>query len=342
MQMSVDESGRSGRELQAPALGKLPPESLAKFVFINTGAVRKDVLIGPAVGEDAAVIKWPADKFLVFASDPVVGASRWAGRLLVRVNVNDIAAKGGEPAFMAVTLILPPSMGEAAVAAIMREIHEECLENGIAIVGGHTEFNDFYRHPVLSASLIGMADNVFRASDIEEGDAVFVSKHIGIEGMAILASDRPDLLRDFFSPEEIREMEGWMSMTSILDEARLLRGAASFMHDPTEGGFMGGIKEICALSGLSVDLSAEDVPLHRYTKRASEALGFDPLRLVASGSVIAVVPEEKAREVSKMFEGSSAGIFKVGSMMKNTGGGGVPQNCEEELWALLKRKRSLG
>jgi hydrogenase maturation factor len=268
-----------------------------------------------------------------------VGASRRAGRLLVRVNVNDIAAKGGEPAFMAVTLILPPSMGEDAVASIMREIHEECFENGIAVVGGHTEFNDIYRHPVLSASLIGMADSVFRASDIAEGDTVFVSKHIGIEGMAILASDRPDLLRDFFSPEEICEIEGWMDMTSILEEARLLRGVASFMHDPTEGGFMGGMKEICSLSGLSVDFSAEDVPLHRYTKRASAALGFDPLRLVASGSVIAVIPEEKALEAAKMFEGSPTGISRIGSMARNTGSSGVPQNCEEELWALLKRER---
>ncbi|MDR1884754.1 MAG: hydrogenase expression protein, partial [Synergistaceae bacterium] len=231
--------------------GKLPPDALARSVLSHRGAPRPEVLVGPAVGEDASVIEWPRGKLMVLASDPVVGASRGAGRLLVRVNVNDIASKGGEPAFLTVTLILPPAMGEGAVASIMGEIHEECLASGIAIVGGHTEFSDFYGHPVLSASLVGTADRVLRAEDIAPGDVLFVTKHVGIEGMAILASDRPDLLEASLSGDEIREVARWMDNTSVLEESRVLRRYASFMHDPTEGGFYGGLGEICRLSGMS-------------------------------------------------------------------------------------------
>lgn len=320
--------------------GKLSPEALARSVFAHSGAGRPEVLVGPAVGEDAAVIEWPEGKLMVFASDPIVGAARGAGRLLVRVNVNDIASKGGEPAFVAITLILPPSMGEGAVSSIMKEIHDECAENGIAIVGGHTEFNDRYDHPVMNAALIGTADRVFRASDIRAGDEIFVTKHIGIEGMAILASDRPDLLSGILTDDEIREVEGWMDRTSVLAESRLLRDFASFMHDPTEGGFFGGLGEICRLAGLDADVARESVPVHPYTTRAAKALGFDPLHLVASGSMMAVVPSSKTDDVAKRFEGSGIDITRVGTMKSGSGESVI--DMKEELWSLLKREKREG
>jgi hydrogenase maturation factor len=297
------------------------------------------VLIGPAVGEDAAVIEWPQGKLLVFASDPIVGAASGAGRLLVRVNVNDIASKGAEPCFMAVTIILPPSMGEGAVASIMKEVHDECAANGIAIVGGHTELNDLYSHPVLSAALIGTADKAFRASDVAAGDVLFVSKHVGIEGMAILASDRPDLLAGVVADEEIARMRDWMNFTSVLEESRLLRGHASFMHDPTEGGFSGGLDEICRLAGLDADVSCDDIPLHPFTRRAADALGFDPLRLVASGSMIAAVPANRAGLVEGAFRDASIEIRCVGVMKAPPEGGVTRRQPAEELWSLLKRGR---
>lgn len=320
--------------------GKLSPEALARHVFRNCGTMRPEVLVGPAVGEDASVIRWPEGKLMVFASDPIVGAARGAGRLLVRVNVNDVASKGAEPAFIAITLILPPAMGTASVSSIMREIHEECLANGIAIVGGHTEFNDRYAHPVLNAALIGTADRVFRADDIREGDVVFVSKHIGIEGMAILASDRPDLLTEALAPEEISEVVRWMDETSVLVESRLLRDHASFMHDPTEGGFYGGLGEICRLASLSAEIDPDAIPLHPYTRRASEALGFDPLRFVASGSMMAVVPPDAADVVERAFKEARIDIAMVGRMTKDTGSRDDAKWREprEELWTLLRRE----
>lgn len=322
--------------------GKLSPEALARSVFAELGAHRPEVLVGPAVGEDAAVIDWPSGKLMVFASDPIVGAARGAGRLLVRVNANDIASKGGEPAFVVVTLILPPAMGEEAVADIMREIHAECRENNIAIVGGHTEFNDRYTHPVLNAALIGTADKVFRASDVREGDVVYVTKHIGIEGMAILASDRPDLLKGILDADEIAAVRGWMDHTSVLAESRILRDHASFMHDPTEGGFWGGLGEICRLASLSAGVSLEAVPVHSYTKRAASALGFDPLHLVASGSMMAIVPREKAACVESLFAATDISLTRVGEMTDCASGSGEAlTEPKEELWTLLKRKSVL-
>ncbi|MDR3279028.1 MAG: hydrogenase expression protein [Synergistaceae bacterium] len=317
--------------------GKLSPEALSRSVFGALGAVRPEVIVGPAVGEDAAVIRWPGEKLLVFAADPIVGAAKGAGKLLVRINVNDIASKGGEPAYIAVTLIFPPHMGESAVSGVMSEIHIECKRLGIAVVGGHTEFNDFYNHPVLSAALIGTADRAYVASDIRPGDVIFVTGHIGTEGMAILASDRPDLLKGVMSESETAEIEGWMEETSVLEESRLMRDHASFMHDPTEGGFWGGLGEICRLSGLSADIDVASAPLHEYTRRVSTALGFDPLSLVASGSLMAVVSAEKAHIAEGVFAESGVALSRVGRMTDRPYLAADMTAPPEELWGLLKR-----
>jgi hydrogenase expression/formation protein HypE len=237
--------------------GKLSPEALKRDVLQYVGFPRPEMLIGPAVGEDAAVIKWPDGKYLIFSSDPIVGADKGSGRLLVRVNSNDIATKGGDPAFLAVTLILPPSYGEESAARIMHEIHEECLAEGIAVAGGHTEFNDRYDRPVIMGALIGMTDKVMNAKNIKTGDALLVTKHIGIEGMSILAADRPDLLKKFMSDDEISELLSWSDLTSVLAESRAVRSLAKFMHDPTDGGFLGGIAEISTLCGLKAEIDYE-------------------------------------------------------------------------------------
>lgn len=315
--------------------GKLAPEALKRHILSYRGFPRGELLIGPAVGEDAAVIKWQEGKYLVFSSDPVVGADKGAGKLLVRINSNDIASKGGDPAYLAVTLILPPSCGAEKAEAIMKEVHEECLAQGIAVAGGHTELNDLYDYPVIMGALIGTADRVLRATDLREGDILMATKHVGIEGMSILAADRPELLKKFFSEEEIAELSSWPDKTSVLKESRAVRHLAKFMHDPTEGGFTGGIGEISLLSGLSAVVDASAVPVHPLTRRAAEKLGFDPLKLIASGSLlIALSPEdeEEAGRALKEAGVEAAVVGRMGGPLRSP----VP-NPAEELWGLLKR-----
>ncbi|HQA55354.1 MAG TPA: AIR synthase-related protein [Synergistaceae bacterium] len=321
-------------EIKKLPSGKLSPKALERNVLRYVGAERKELLIGPAVGEDAAVIEWPRGKYLVFSSDPIVGAEKGAGRLLVRINSNDIASKGGDPAYLAVTLILPPSWGEEGAARIMKEIHEECLAQGIAVAGGHTEFNDRYERPVIMGALIGTADRVLRAGDLRPGDALIATKHIGIEGMSILASDKPELLKHFMSESETEELLSWAEKTSVLEESKALREIAKFMHDPTEGGFMGGVGEISSLSGLQAEIDYSSVPVHPLTKRAAEKLGFDPLRLIASGSLLAAVPEDRTAEALEQLAKTGIEAAVVGSMGDRLVKP-VPEPSEE-LWRLLK------
>ena len=318
--------------LGASPSGKLPPEDLEARVLRYVGAPRDEVIIGPGVGEDAAVIDWPPGRFLVASSDPIVGASQGAGRLLVHVNANDVAAKGGDPAYLLVTLILPRSWTGSQVEGLMKEVDEACRELGVAVVGGHTEFSDRYRDPVLCGTLLGPADRVLSAQAIRPGDVVVVTKHVGLEGMTILAADRPDLLGPVLGDEGLREVSPWSSSVSVVPEARILRPWCRFMHDPTEGGFMGGMDELCRLASLGVRLDMGRIPLHPATRKAAWALGFDPLRLISSGVLLAVIPPEHVERALGALGASGIPAAAVGTMDE---GGPRDFGMREELWRLL-------
>ena len=135
--------------------GKLQPDILKQSVLNFTGALRDDLIVGGGLGEDAALIRVP-EGVLVAASDPVTGASKGAGSLLVHINANDLACKGADPAWLVVTLIVPDKMGVPFIRDIMGEIHSTCKSLNIAIAGGHTELTDRYDQPVISGTMLGI------------------------------------------------------------------------------------------------------------------------------------------------------------------------------------------
>lgn len=329
-------------EPERAMLGKLPPDMLSQRVLRWGGAEREDLLVGGGLGEDAALIQWGDAPFLVAASDPIVGATAGAGRLLVHVNANDVACKGADPAWLIVTLIVPSSPqgealgGIALIEELMREIHEACAQMGVAVAGGHTELTDRYDRPVLVGTMLGTAKRRLSVDQIQEGDAILVTGHAGIEGMSILAHDRPDLL-SCLAPEEIDIVRGWSADLSVVPAARILRGSARYMHDPTEGGLLGALGEVCRARGLGVELDADAIPVSPLTARAAEALGFEPLRLISSGMLIAVLSPDDVVAACEDLSRAGVEARMIGSFIKARGT--CDMDMREELWGILARGR---
>jgi hydrogenase expression/formation protein HypE len=86
-------------------VGKLYPDLLGSL-FASYHIDDPTVIIGPEVGEDAAVIDL-GDTYLVAKTDPITFATDEIGWYLVCVNGNDIATMGAEPRWLLATLLLP-------------------------------------------------------------------------------------------------------------------------------------------------------------------------------------------------------------------------------------------
>jgi hydrogenase expression/formation protein HypE len=81
----------------------------------------------------------------------------------------------------------------------------------------------------------------------------------------------------------------------VLTEARALaeENAVSAMHDPTEGGIGTALRELAIAAGTGLVVSRDAIPVAGTTRAVTDALGVDPLGMLASGSLLAAVPKER-------------------------------------------------
>ncbi len=289
--------------------GKLPPSFLEKYVWRRHGRDDPRVLVGPGIGEDAAVIDM-GDRVLVLHSDPITEAVEGIGWLALNIAANDVATAGAKPLWASVTILLPEGFSEKLLDEITRDLHRAAEELGVSIVGGHTEEAPRLDRPILVVTMLGEAprDRYVRTGGAKPGDAVLVVKSAGLEGTSILAKDFRDLLESQgIGGNLLEKAAGFAAEVSIVREALLLAemGATS-LHDPTEGGLIGGLVEVALASGKTLEVWEKDVPVKPETRRICEALGLDPLKLISSGALIATVPPEKLGQVKEAL--NSMGI----------------------------------
>lgn len=314
-------------------LGKLSPELMERIVFPYLGAQNPRVELGPAIGEDAAVINVEGERYLVISSDPIIGADEEPGFYLVHINANDVASKGGTPSFFITTIVVPESWKESDLENLMRAIHEECNKLNIAIIGGHTEVTRKFNYPILSGTMLGFAPKLMSAKNIRPGDKIIITKGAGIEGVSILARAFKDRLMKTLSEREVSEALKLKELISVVKEAKILRKVAVFMHDPTEGGVLGGLNELKLRSGLNINAYLEKIPVPPIVRRICDLLKIDPLKLISSGALLAVVPESDAEEATDLLLSHGIDATIIGEFTDKEGN--LPYSEGDELWKIL-------
>ncbi|WP_135851532.1 AIR synthase family protein [Halorussus salinus] len=292
-------------------IGKLDPNLLAR-VLSRTGARDDSVIMGPKYGEDAAAME-VGDQLLVVSSDPLSLAKERLGTLAVHVACNDVAASGAEPRWLTNVLFLPND-DEETVDELTSQMDAAARESGVAIVGGHSEYTPALERPMVSMTAMGLADEFVPTGGAEPGDRVILTKGAGIEGTAVLATDFREDLADELPADLLARAEECFGEISVLPESRVVRGAATAMHDPTEGGLLTGMVELATASGVLLDVDRSAVPVRDETAKICEAMGVDPLRIFGSGALLATVPESEVGSVLADLDAAGIRASEIGTV----------------------------
>lgn len=270
-------------------IGKLPESVLKRSVFKQIHTRRPEVVLGAGVGEDCAAIKLAEDETLVMSTDPITGTAKDIGTLAIQITVNDLASAGAEPVGVLLTVLLPESVEEPELRAMMAQVEEACAKAKIQVMGGHTEVTAVVNQPVITVTGVGKVkkDAVIFTKGARPGQDIVVTKWVGLEGTSIIASAREAELREHYSQEFVDRAKGFIRYISVVKEAMIARdfGVAA-MHDITEGGVFGALWEMAAASqvGLTVDL--KKVPLKQETVEICELFDLNPYQLISSGSML--------------------------------------------------------
>jgi len=286
--------------------GKIPIEILKEVVFKNLGAERSEVVLGPAAGLDGAVLD-VGSKDAIVSMDPITGAVERIGWEAVNINANDVATFGVEPAFLFSCMMLPQDAESGIVQTIASQMDSAAKELGIAIVGGHCESTPGLTNPIVVGCIMGLTEKgkYVTAASAKSRDKLILTKSAGIEGTAILASDREDQLKKVFSPAMLDDAKGFYSQISVVKDALTAyrTGGVHAMHDPTEGGIFNGIHEMADASGLGVRVFEEKIMVEPETAKICRFYEIDPFQLISSGALlIAAEPDAAVRILESLSQ----------------------------------------
>lgn len=261
------------------------------------------VVVGPRIGEDAAVIDM-GTSYLVAASDPITFAAEAIGHYAVQVNANDLATMGAEPRWFLATLLLPERQtSEALVENLFSQLSQACQQMDISWIGGHTEITVGLDRPIVVGTMLGQVkkDRLVTSSGAQVGDAVILTKGIAVEATAIISREKEVELKSKYSRKFLKRCKALLYRPGIgvLRDARAATQVARVhaMHDPTEGGLATGLRELAAASGVGLRVQREAIDILPETARLCDEFGLDPLGAIASGALLIATSPEDSQKV---------------------------------------------
>lgn len=289
--------------------GKISESILKRSVLKYCKTKREEVVKGAAPGVDCAFFTYPdrqgrdagsqlsdcQDKVFCAATQTVSLPVIRAGCYAVYAAVNAVAAGGGIPFAMQMALTLPEGTEESELKRIMQLTEEAAGICKVQIAGGHTEVTGAVKYPVISVTAFGYrleaADRVSRGLPVA-GQAVVMTKWMGLEGTAILAQEKEAELLERYPFSITTAAKGFEKYLPVLPEAATaLKSGATAMHDMRNGGVFGGLYELAGRLGVGLSIDLKKIPVKQETIEICEFFDLNPYGLLSGGSLLIVAED---------------------------------------------------
>lgn len=257
----------------------------------------KQVVVG--VGDDAAVLDYGTDKLLLWTTDMLCEGDHfrldWStpaqiGMKAMHANISDIAAMGGTPAHVLVSLSVTRKTEVEWVRELYRGMNSVADMLGFEIVGGDTTHSSMH---VINVTVLGTVqeDELCLRSDAKAGDLICVTGDVG-KSMAGLRLLLEGVDGDF---------SGHLEPKCRLSEAHGIAPYANAMIDVSDG-IASEVRHICGKSGVGALVERNKIPVSESTVESGEKLGEDPVDYALNGGedfeLLFTIPEEKLGEIN--------------------------------------------
>lgn len=260
--------------MELKQLGEFALIDLIKRDTINN---KKNIAIG--IGDDAAAFIPAPHQLQLVTTDMLVEkvhfdlcttSARQLGYKSIAVNLSDIAAMGGVPRHVVVSIALPSYLDVDFVVSLYEGMKEICHEFGVNIVGGDTVSSP--HGLVINVTAMGEVESekVQRRSGASVGELLVVTGTLGNSGCGL------DLLLqgkweeyDFFQPLVTKHL---VPKPQIRAGTMLASLGATSMNDISDG-LASEANEIATASNVGMRIYRDKIPLSPEVRSAAFALG---------------------------------------------------------------------
>lgn len=309
-------------------IGKLPEPVLIRSVLKQVKHRREEVLVGPAVGQDCAIVQVEPDEVLVMSTDPITGTVKDLGSHSIHITANDLAASGAEPIGVMLTVMLPDTVEEPEVKKMMQEAEATCKKLNMEVLGGHTEITNVVRQPLISVTGVGKIkkSRVITTLQVQPEQDIVVTKWIGLEATTILAKEREEELRKRFPAGIVDTAIGFDQFLSVVPESRIaMEHGVTAMHDITEGGVFGALWEMASGAGVGLEVDLKKIPIRQETVEICQYFDLNPYQIMSSGSMM--IAADDGHELVRKLEKDGIHASVVGRT--NAGNDRILRNGED-------------
>lgn len=245
-------------------------------------SIDKNVIVG--VGDDAAVIKTSQkDQFLLVTTDMLIAGEHfdqsWStpqqiGVKAVECNVSDIAAMGGTPTYMFISIALTKNTTVEWFEKLYSGISETSKKYDIFIAGGDT-----VRGPAvtLNITLLGnvLKKNLCLRSHAKAGDLLAITGSLGASAAGLKLHQQHLPLPSYLEQK-------FCAPTCRLESAQKIASAVNAMIDISDG-LASEIRHICEQSKVGAIINENDIPIHSQVNDTGKKLNIDPMEFVLNG-----------------------------------------------------------
>ena len=293
-------------DLVLPALGNPILNELADSAVLPAGEGR---------------VAFTTDSFVI---KPLFFRGGDIGKLSICGTVNDLAAMGAVPRYIALSLVLEEGLEIETLRQVLHSAAETSHAAGVQTVAGDTKVVERGAADGMFITTTGLgyvSEGVeLGPSRIGAGDVVIISGTVGDHGIAVI-SERESLEFEAAVESDVAPLGGLVG--EILSASHDIH----FMRDPTRGGVAAALNELAASSGMAVMLDEDSVPVRQGVLAACEMLGFDPLYVANEGKMLVICAESSADDVLEVMRahplGESASIIGTVVDPANAGSGRV-------------------
>jgi thiamine-monophosphate kinase len=279
---------------------------------------RRDVELG--IGDDCAIVRAGRRRLLLTTDALVENVHfRWAwdtpaglGERSFAVNASDVAAMGGAPRFVLLSIVAPGTARVDRLEGIVRGFAVAARKSGCALVGGNLSAGP---HWMISVALVGEPFGIpLQRSGARAGDHVYVSGVLGAAafGREILLGRRRGSRRETLA---FRRPRARLDVGEMLARTR----AASAAIDLSDG-LLSDLGHICRASRVGARIDSERLPfappLSRLAKEERLALalgGGEDYELLFS------VPPTRVRRLEQAARRRSLVVTDIGRVTRERG-----------------------
>lgn len=280
--------------------------SLDEFSLIDKltqHSIHNPTYVKVGVGDDCAVYDTPREVDQLVSTDMMVESIHFSERTtspfdigyrLGAANISDIAAMGGTPRHMVVSIAVPKGRDTSYVEEVYNGLRHICADYDVNIIGGDTVSTE---GPfVISATVFGdvPTNQYVLRSGAQDGDVVFITNYLGLSyvGLHSLLEGSEDYpVSQSIHQRPIPHVECGIIARDL--------GATS-MNDISDG-LSSELNEIAKASQVTIYVDESTLPIHPEVQAYCESHKMSPYLPMWTGGedfqLVGTIPADKAEEL---------------------------------------------